>query len=596
VAEQPADDWASLGPPSRAVVPALTVRPDRRRPRRRVVLPGLVAAVLLVVVGGAFAVLNAGSGPSPIDAYAPREATAFAEVRFDAPGDQKIALAQLLLRVPGLSRPADASGEMASGIASLVGAATGHPVEGYPSDVRSWVGGAIGVAAFLPADGGDTRLLAMIGVHDVAGAGVWADAYLGAAGGLASTEQVRGGTLRHGADGSAIAVVAGDAFGGGTGSVLLAGAEGDVRSALNAAASGNGLASTDGFRAARSALPGDELGRVFADAGAARSWLAAGGFSGLGWTAGQRDTASAVLARLPAWAAIRIRAEGDALTVGAASTGGSSTGTATADSIAGNLPSDTVAVLELRDAGALLSSWLDTLRTTGARVAIDTVDGAISGVGGIKGVLAQVGVADALATWDGSHLRAGLVIRTTDAVATRRLLDSVRALAAFAKAPLTDEAHGETTITTAQAPDAVPDLPLIGRPTVEVAMRGDLLILGVGSGFASAVLDAGPGHSLAGVPAYQRAIARAGANGTASCFVDAQAARGLGDRLGVGNVASPTSAPSASQSSTPSVAAQPSASASPADAATLLEAIEALGCNAGHSGSAATITLALTVR
>ena len=542
----------------------------------------MAALILVLAVGvGAFALLNAGNGPSPVEAYVPRGAAAFAEVRFDAPGDQKLALAQLLLRVPGLSQPPDTSADMARGIASLVGAAMDHPVDGYAADVRAWVGGAIGAAAFLPPDGGAPRLLAVIGVRDVTAAGLWADGYLPAAGGLAVTEPVRGGTLRHSPDGSTIAVVDGAALGGGIGSVLLAGAEADVRAALDAAASGAGLASTDAFRSARSALPGDELARAFVDAAAARSWLAAGGSGRVGLLAGHGATADAMLAGLPAWAAIRVRAEGDALLVGAATAGRSTAGDASGDAIAANLPPDTVAVLDLHDAGAFLTGWLEALHATGAGPQIDRVDGALAGIGGIKGVLAQLGAADVLATWDGTLLRAGIVVRSTDEAATRRLLDSVRSLADFAKAPHTDVAHGDTTITTVLAPEVV-DLPLIGRPAVEVAMRGDLLIVGVGPGFAAAVLDAGPRHSLADQAAYQRALAHAGGAGEASCYVDVQAARTVGGRLGVGGLRPTEPAPSAS--------------GSPTTPAIPLDALEAVGCIVRGGGSVTTITLALTVR
>ena len=576
VAEQPADDAAS--PSSTASVARFTW------PRRRVVVVGLVAALILVLAAGvgAFALLNAGNGPSPIEAYVPRGVAAFAEVRFDAPGDQKLALAQLLLRIPGLSRPPDTSADMARGIASLVGAATTRRGDGDTADVRPWVGGSIGAAVFLPVDGGAPRLLAVIGVREVAAAGVWADAYLVAAGGPAVTEPVRGGTLRHGPDGSAIGVVDGAALGGGTGSVLLAGAEADVRAAIDAAASGTGLASTDAFRSARSALPGDELARAFVDAAAARSWLAAGGSGRLDWLAGQGATADAVLAELPAWAAIRVRAEGDALLVGAATAGSSQAGGASGDAIAGHLPPDTVAVLDLHDAGAFVAGWLEALRKTGAGPQIDRVDGVLAGIGGIKGVLAQIGAADVLATWDGSRLAAGLVVRSTDEAATRRLLDSVRSLAAIAKAPLADQAHGDTTITTALAPDTV-DLPLIGRPAVEVAMRGDLLIVGVGSGFAAAVLDAGPGRALADEPAYQHALARAGGTGSASCYADAQAARTVVNQLGIGAPSSFGPAPSAGASGSPAAAGAP------------LDALEAVGCIVRGSGSVTTLTVALTV-
>ena len=47
----------------------------------------------------------------------------------------------------------------------------------------------------------------MIGVRDIGAAGAWADAYLAAAGGMASVDAVPGGTLRHGPGGSATAVV-----------------------------------------------------------------------------------------------------------------------------------------------------------------------------------------------------------------------------------------------------------------------------------------------------------------------------------------------------------------------------------------------------
>ena len=575
VAEQAADDTASVDASTPVAIPARRAR----RPRRRVVALGIVAALLLVAAAGAFALLNAGSGPSPIEAYAPRDAAVFAEVRFDAPGDQKVALAQLLVRLPHLSEPPNVSGEMTRGVASLVGAATGLHVEGDAADVRPWVGGAIGVATFLPPDGGTPRLLAVIGVRDIGAAGAWADAYLAAAGGMASVDAVPGGTLRHGPGGSATAVVDGAAFGGGTGSVLLAGAEGDVRAALDAASTGRGLASTDAFRLARSALPGDELARGFVDTSVARSWLAAGGWSQLGWPAGQGAVADALLARLPAWVAIRLRAEGDALLLGEANAGGSSSGVASGDPIAGTLPADTIAVLDLRDAGAFLTGWLDALRTTDASAEIERLDGAIAGVGGFRGLLRQVGAADVLATWDGSVLRAGLVLRSTDAAATRRLLDSVLALAAFAKAPLADQPYGGATITTVRPPDTV-ELPLIGRPTVEVAMRGDLLMVGMGSGFAAAVLDAGPGHSLADQPAYQRALARAGTSGSATCFVDAQAARTVGDRMGIGASASPGAQPPATSAGTTA----------------LLDALEALGCDARTGNSVSTITVAVTVR
>jgi hypothetical protein len=535
--------------------------------RRRWIVLASVLGLLGILGAVAVALVFAGGGPSPIEAFVPANATAFAEVRLDAPGDQKVALAQLALRVPGAGRPPSTGDDIARGVTSMIGTAVGGPTELDPSApaVGPWLGGSMGMSVMLPSDGGAPRDLAIFAVRDAAAAQAWTTAYTARLGGRA---------------GVAVRVVDG---GGSKPSVLLAGADADVGAAVSAS-NGGGLAAADGFRAARASLGGDEMARAYLDVTGLRSWLAAGGATLAGWTPERASTADTLLAGAPAWLAVRVRAEADALLVQVAHARSGGPGIASEDPLASQLPADTIAAIGLRDAGGFVAGWLGALRTTGEGPALDQVDGALAGLGGIDGVLGQIGAADLIATWDGQHLAGGLVLRSTKSAATLQLLDSVRALARLANAPLSDEPHGDTTITVAALPGA-PELPLLGTPAIEVAMRGDLVVIGVGQGFAASVLDVAAGSSLGDSPSYRRAVERAGGPGAASCFADVQAVRGVAARL--------MPSPTAAASSGPSPQASPGSSFRP-DA--IVAALEGLGCSARQSGSARTITLALTVR
>jgi len=203
-----------------------------------------------------------------------------------------------------------------------------------------------------------------------------------------------------------------------------------------------------------------------------------------------------------------------------------------------------VAYGEVHDVGKALSAILGKLRALPeAKEAFQTLDQALAVLGGFDAVFGWWGdVAFDVAPAESGAIGAGLVIKPTDAAAASRFFTTLRADIGLAGASaglvVRDEDHNGTTITTLDlsgVPGMNPkDLPSGYKAEISWAVNQDVAVIGYGYEFVEAVLDAGPGHSLADDARFKSLVGRVGAENTGLAFVDIAAIRRLFEPLAQG--------------------------------------------------------------
>jgi hypothetical protein len=314
------------------------------------------------------------------------------------------------------------------------------------------------------------------------------------------------------------------------GNVLLVGTVAGVHAAIDARKNG-GLAANPSFAKARNALSGEGIGSAFLDVRALARWLPSilanegSGYSPIGLL-------NAFLGRAPDWITVRLRAESGALVLASANqpaTGGVRRANGP-DMFAGNLPANTVAVFDVHDLGTFAQGAVDILRANsdGSR-AINSLDDALGTFGGLQSLLDQTGTMDFVSTWDGSRTTAGLVGESRDPAATGQLIGTLASQAAASGYGVTTEMHAGTEITIIDPYASSSSVPLVGRITVQLALKGSLVVAGLGDGFAASVLDAPANGSLAGQTRYTSLMARVGASNTLGCYFDITALREMAE-------------------------------------------------------------------
>ena len=150
-------------------------------------------------------------------------------------------------------------------------------------------------------------------------------------------------------------------------------------------------------------------------------------------------------------------------------------------------------------------------------------------------------------TAPGAMPMGGLVSIPTDAAAARQFFTTIRSFAALGGGQLgitvTDEDYDGTTVTTVDLgsledlagmagalsggevptvePGSVPSTPV----KLAFAATDEVVVIGTDPAFVKAVLDAGPGPSLADDARYQAAVGRVGAQHTSVSYLDIAAVR-----------------------------------------------------------------------
>src|SRR6266404_2850122 len=550
----PTPTWAQPGPtwaepslpavePAEEAAPAQTVARDagdgtstrRSSGVRWAIAIGGIAIVVGITI--AILALTSGSRPTPSIAvgYMPSDTVQYGEYRLDLPGDQRQKLAAYLSKLPGFADQAAIQPKLNEVFDRIVAAASNNS-QTFTTDIQPWFGGQIGIGSGPPnlnPPTGDAQSgpvmgisglgnqLVVVTITDPAKAKAWVEKVVE----TDATASDYGGARLYAATGYAVAV---------TDKVLIGGSEATVKAAIDTKGQGT-LASDPEFKAAFSSVSRDYVAFSFVDYRSAVTSVVnlAAPSAGL-----QRTMTDTFLGFIPAWLATDARFEDDALVAETAfpSVDIGFSAKNRAGTLSGHVPASTLFYAESHDVGAALTAFLDKLRAipelSSTFGQIDQSAGLIGGLDGLFGWWGDVAVAIG-PNPDGS-IGGGLLIAPTDAAAARKTFATLRSFvvlgAGQAGITLRDETHGDATVTIIDFSGAMAasgGVPPGVKAEIAYTVTDNIVVVGYGAAFVDAVLDAGPGKSLADDARFKSLIGRVGTENLGVTFVDVQAIRNL---------------------------------------------------------------------
>jgi hypothetical protein len=504
-----------------------------------------VGALVLVVAGVAAAatmLLTGDSGDPDVLAWAPADSLVYTELRLDLPGTQQAELAEVMSAFPGFDDQAAFPTKLNEVLDRLVSSATDGK-QSFTQDIDPWFGRQLSASVGpLPASVGDAasvRGLVLASVTDAAKAKAWADSIV--AGGdtptTTSTEPYNGAdvtVVTPTASGATKPMAPKEVAYAVVGPVLAVGDVASVKAAIDTGGT-KGLNTVKQFQDAETTVSGDRLALSYVDA--------EGLVDGARALAGP---AASLMPSLPAaaddltWAVSAVRVQDGAFIVETRNPHLEALGRAdpSATTLASVLPPTTVLLAEGHDLGETLTMVKDAAGTE-PEVAegLTQLDQALQVVGGWEAVTGWMGEGGIAVTRDGDSVGGGIVITPTDAAAAEQLFTKLRGLLALAGGQagvtVTDEEYAGTTVTTIhlgnlQGVEAFA-APLPADLSISFAATDEVVVLGVGSDFTKAVLDARGGDSLAQTERFSEALAQAGTSHSALFWVDVIGVRGLAE-------------------------------------------------------------------
>ena len=505
--------------------------------RRRWIVASLVVVVALgAVVAAAF--LLGRPQPAEALAYVPADSALVVEIRRDLPGDQRIHAGNLLAHFPGFRDQSILDAKIDEALGRLARGISGGSVD-YARDLRPWAGGPLVLAGRSVADVDARRfvLIATVTTSVDCRAAVGADA--------SRSMAYRDVALTEDAEGRACGI---------DGRHALFGDDASVRAAIDARRDRRSIAGTTAYDAAVSALPGDHLATAFAR-----------GTEGVALL--QRLApflGSAVGTAAPAWMAIGMRAEDDALVADAVvaplGSAGAGAGTSGPDApasgiipgtstpiverapvLAPSLPADTTVDIEIHGPGALFADALVPLRgVPGVGAQLDSLDGTLAIFGGLRGLVGWVDDAALAVVPDGDRAVAGVLLHASDPAVAGAQVDRLRGLLALAaltgRVTTSDERIDGVQVTLVDLGDAGAILGAaaasLGYPPgshlrLALAARDGVALVGLDDAFLRHVLPVQAGASLAGDARFRRAFDRAGSVAQAQAYATGSSAMEL---------------------------------------------------------------------
>ncbi|MEA2519572.1 MAG: hypothetical protein QOF49_1652 [Chloroflexota bacterium] len=510
-----------------------------------------LVGVLVVAIATALIVSLAGARPAASSAigWMPATTTSYGEVRLDLPGDQRPKLAAFLAAFPGFKDQSQIEPKLNDVLDRIVRAAS-KDKQTWTTDIKPWFAGQIAVgmgsasgqganpgasagpgAASHPLGLGVVESgLVVVTITDRAKAIDWLTRTSDGAP-LSRTTYGNADLFTVGSGGpqGAIAV---------TDKAMIAGVATAVKAAVDSNGAGT-LAQNADIKAALATVDKDNvvLGivRTRAQLEAMTALMAAAPGAPL---AGTRidDT---VLAMVPAWTATTARFENDAIVATTAGPGwpiGVDTANRTSQ-VLGHVPAKTIAYFEAHDLGPTLTALVAKFRALPeTKPAFDQADQVLGLLGGLDAVVGWWGDTAVVVTpvADGT-IGAGLVIKPRDAAAAERLATTVGTFLALGGNSVgvttRTEDHNGTKVTILDASGvpgiATGDLPPGYRAELAWATNADVTVIGYGAGFVNAVLDAGPGASLADDARFKALLDRVGAENMSAGYLDVAGIRTL---------------------------------------------------------------------
>ena len=502
--------------------------------------------VTLLVAGtaaGATLLLTSDSGDPEVLAWTPADSLVYTELRLDLPGSQQAELAKVMAAFPGFDDQAAFQMKLNEALDLLVGEAT-DGTQTWTGDIDPWFGGQLSVSVGpLPGsveDASSSRGLLLASVTDSAKAEAWAAALVSEHGASTATETYNGVTIttvtpKDGAPAGMADVPTAYAL---TGPVLALGDVASVQAAIDTQGTA-GLNTVEQFQTAEATVSGDRLAFAYMDTAAlAESATNLAGEA----AAAMPSLPTAIDGLVPPWTVAAVRAEDGAFVVDTRNPHVAKLGPAESSdaTVASVLPPTTVALVEGHDIGAALTRLKD-LAAGDPQLAdgVKQVDDALAIVGGWDAVVGWMGDAGVAVTRDGDTVSGGLVVTPTDAAAAERLLTQLKGFVQLAGAgsgiTVTEEPYAGTTITVINlgdlgalagaATDGAVDVP--GDLEISYAVTDDVVVIGYGTAFTKAVLDASTGDSLADTERFKTSLEQAGTTHASLFWLDVTGIRDL---------------------------------------------------------------------
>jgi hypothetical protein len=498
-----------------------------------------VTLLVAATAAGATLLMTGDSGDPTVLAYTPADSVAYTELRLDLPGDQAAELAKVMKAFPGFEDQAAFPVKLTELLDQLADKASDGKVS-WKTDIDPWFGGQVAVSVGpLPTEPSarDGRAVALLTVKDGTAARAWLDKLVADTGASSST------TTYDGVEIVAVKPPSGDTMGdveagyAVVGPVLAIGDIVSIRAVIDTSGR-TGLASDAGFKEASATVSGDRLAFFYADLETITN--SAEGLAG---------QATDELPDMPAflrdwaapWIAGSVRAEDGAFIVESSSPHVDRIGpsTSSVSTLPGVVPPTTVLLAEGHDVGATLAELKALLaEQPDLADAVKQVDDALGIVGGFDAATGWIGEAGVAITRDGKDIAGGLVVSPTDAADAERLLNQLKAFVqlggAQAGVAVTDEAYGDTTITVVDLSrlgglvDSMSE-GVVAAPAViklAYAVTDQVVVVGYGTDFVKAVLDARTGDSLATTDRFKAALTQAGAEHASLLWMDVTAVRG----------------------------------------------------------------------
>jgi hypothetical protein len=505
----------------------------------------LVTALIVIAGVVAFVLMSGATSPSTLLGHVPDEnSVVYAELRLDLPGDQRQKLGEFLSKFPGFQDQSTLDAKLDDVMDRIIRSMSDGSQD-WTTKIKPWFDGEVGVVlGELPEVSGATGIppgaLLLASVKDEAKARAWLEEVL--QGSTSTSADYSGTSLTYFGEGdarTAVGIVGGK--------ILVAGDEASVEASIDVKGGGN-FADNERFKAARASLTGDGLGYVYVDLADYVAWITRVS-EDMG--AGNPFQFSPVdPAMLPAWAIARFRVEGDALVFETATPHVETPLEVSnrASRIAPHLPPSTIAFFDTHDLGKYIVALIEQAREDPATAEqLAEIEQQLVGFGGLNGMVSWIDDLGFAMTRTGTTVDGGLVISSQDPAKADQLLVTIANAASLfggqagLSVELREEEHGDTTINIIDFGDwrdlaeigggSAEEMPFTGRLELAYATTDDLVVLGLGTSFVKAVLDAGPGASLADDARYKGLIDRVGAENAGAFFVDMRATREIFEQL-----------------------------------------------------------------
>jgi hypothetical protein len=505
--------------------PVPTSPPERRRRNGlRWGIALVVVALVAAMTSAAFFLLSGQAATSPMLAFAPSGSVVYVEMRGDLPGDQHQQLGAFLSAFPGFADQTNLDDKLTETLDRIVRMASDGK-HSYAAEIKPWWAGAVAIAVpALPDSAVQSdafRVAGYLTVTDGVKAQAWLKEQLGAA--SSSIETYDGVQLTIVATGSGSRRAAY----GVDGSVLLLGDLDSIKASLDARhhqAGRTSLAEDANVRQALAALPADHLVFAFVDNSGLLAWSRR--LSQSAGAAVMTDFSACTPAGAVAWSALTLRADGKTIrmdSVQPASSGRVKL-SRTTSRVAPRLPGNTIVQLDVHDVGTLALGTLEACRKVPEiATALADVDKTVAALGGWNALIGWIGDTDIVITRDGATIAGGLVGIAADKAGAARIVTQVRNLVALAggsQVTISDQDYNGTAITTISSSST--DL---ASTSVALAVRDDLVVVGIGADFVKHVLDVKAGASLADQDRYRQAIGRVEGSNEQQVFIDLTAVR-----------------------------------------------------------------------